>query len=138
MIAIPGGAGKYSASGSYYNCSSGTCSSTPAGTMTFAIDIDFAAKTLGGGSSSIVLTAPASITGNISSPVSYAGLSGPAVFTFSQPANISSASGDFTGTSIKLLNSGGVTAGAASVDLKAFNTGSPAVIYGGTVGAPLQ
>jgi len=134
---IPGGTGKYTASGSYYDCSGGPCGSTPIGTMTYAIDINFGARTLGGGSSNIVLTAPASITGTISSPISYAALGGAASISFIQSSTIFSAAGNFGGTTINLLNSGGVTAGAASVDLKAFATSNPSVIYGGSVGSTL-
>jgi hypothetical protein len=129
VIAIPGGAGTYTGSGSFFNCTGGSCSNSPSGTLTYAIDINFGAKTVGGGSSSINMQAPG-IVGTLLSPVSYGGLTGNA--TIDLGASISAPGGNFTGTSLTLLNTGGVTAGAAQLDLKAFNT-SNSQTYGATV-----
>jgi len=131
VIAIPGGSGKYSGSGAFYNCTGGTCAGSALGTTTYAFDINFAAKTLGGGSSSISLTAPASVSGNITSQ-SYANLTGDAI----KSLTISSANGNWNGTTVKLLTSGGVVAGTASVDVRVFETSNPSTTYGGPVAAP--
>jgi hypothetical protein len=131
VIAIPSGTGKYSGSGSYYDCTGGTCGTSPLGTTTFAIDINFGAKTLGGGSSHIVLTSPANVTGNLSSVTSYGGLTGNAVTSLSI-----SGSDNWSGTTIKLLNSGGVTAGAATLDVRVVPSASPTT-YGGAVSGSL-
>ncbi|UPT73287.1 MAG: hypothetical protein M0D55_15570 [Elusimicrobiota bacterium] len=106
--------------------------------MTWAIDINFAAKTLGGGSSSISLTSPASVSGSFTTQ-SYASLTGDAVLDYGGAGAISSANGNWTGTTIKLLTSGGQTAGAASLDVRVFNTsvGSNPT-YGGVTAGPLQ
>jgi len=134
VIAIPGGTGKYSGSGAFYNCTGGTCGATPLGTTTFAFDIDFGAKTLGSVSSSIIsLTAPASVSGNIGIQ-SYAGLTGDAIKSLS----ITSANGNWNGTTVKLLTAGGVVAGSATIDVRVFETSNPATTYGGPVTAPLQ
>lgn len=130
---IPGGSGKYAASGSYYNCTGGTCGTAAEGTMTFALNIDFGARTIGGGSSSISLPGASGANGSILS-TSYAGLSGDAVTSLSV-----SGSGAFSGTSVKLLTSGGVVAGSASIDVRAiYSSGpNPTQTYGGSLTAPL-
>lgn len=130
---IPGGSGKYTASGSYYNCTGGTCGSVAQGTMSFALDINFGARTIGGGSSNISLPGASGASGSIAS-IPYGGLSGDAVTSLSV-----SGSGDFTGTSVKLLTSGGVVAGSASVDVRAiYSSGpNPSQTYGGSLAAPL-
>jgi len=134
VIAIPGGSGKYVGSGSYYNCTGGTCGSTPMGTTSFAMDINFGAKTLGGGTSSISMTSPASISGNIVS-LSYASFTGEGAKSLS----ITSANGNFTGTTVKLLTAGGVTAGAATIDVRGFDTTVGSIpTYGGPVTGGLQ
>lgn len=129
---IPGGTGKYSASGAYYNCTGGTCGTTSIGTMSIAMAVDFGAKTIGGGSSSISLPGASGATGSILS-LSYANLSGDAAASLSL-----SGSGDFTGTSVKLLNTGGVTAGSATFDVRALNSSgpNPTQTYGGELTAP--
>lgn len=131
---IPGGSGKYVASGSYFNCTGGTCGTVAQGTMSFALDINFGARTIGGGSSTIDLPGASGANGSILS-TSYAGLSGDAVTSLSV-----SGSGDFTGTSVKLLTSGGVVAGSASLDVRAiYSSGpNPSQTYGGALTAPLQ
>lgn len=134
IIAIPAGGGKYIGTGSYYNCTGGTCGSTSVGTISYSIDINFAAKTLGGGSSFINMGAP-SVNGTMPSPFSYASLSGAASADIG--GFISTPGGNYTGTTIKLLDAGGVTAGAASLDVKAFNTSSSQT-FGGTAGGTLQ
>ena len=131
---IPGGTGKYSGSAAYYFCPAGTCGTTVAGTMNFAMDIDFGARTVGGGSSSLSLPGASGATGNIST-LNYAGLTGDAKFTpsFSGLSN-------WTGTTIKLLDAGGVTAGAASIDVHVFSTfgPNPNVEFGGPVTGTLN
>ncbi|MDD5302876.1 MAG: FecR family protein [Elusimicrobia bacterium] len=130
---IPGGAGEYKGSGSYYNCTGGTCGTAPLGTTAFALHIDFGAKTVGGGSSYVQLPGASGADGTIQLS-SYAGLTGDAKYTPSITGT-----GDFTGTTIKLLNTGGVTAGAASIDVRAVNTfgTNPSTTFGGPVTAPL-
>lgn len=95
-----------------------------------ALTVDFGAKTIGGGSSTIALPGPAAITGNIAT-FNYAGLTGDAKYT----PTISSPAGVWTGTTIKLLDTGGVTAGAASIDVRVVNTlgPNPSTQYGGPV-----
>lgn len=131
---IPGGSGKYAASGSYFNCTGGTCGTVAEGTMTFALNIDFGARTIGGGSSSISLPGASGANGSILQ-TSYAGLSGDAVTSLSV-----SGSGTFSGTSVKLLTSGGVVAGSASIDVRAIYASgpNPTQTYGGSLTAPLQ
>lgn len=85
----------------------------------------------GGGSSSISLTASASVSANIVNQ-SYANLTGDAIKSLS----ISSANGTWTGTTVKLLTSGGVVAGTAAVDVRVFETSNPSTTYGGPVTAP--
>jgi hypothetical protein len=128
VIAIPSGTGRYAGTGNFFNCTGGSCSSTPSGTFSFGINVDFGAKTLGGGTSFINMAAPG-INGTFSSAQSYGSLSGDAKINIG--GSISAAGGNFTGTELKLLNSGGVTAAAATLDLKAFNT-SNSQTYGGT------
>ena len=125
---IPGGTGKYSGSGAYYNCTGGTCATTPLGTTTFAMDIDFGARTVGGGVSNISLTSPASFSGTIGSQ-SYANMTGLATM----PLSVTSGTGNFNGTSLKLLNTGGVTAGAATIDVRVISSLSIPPLYGGPV-----
>ncbi len=137
VIAIPGGTGKYAGSTSYYNCTGGTCTGAALGTMSFAMDINFGAKTLGGSGTSnqITLTSPSGVSGTIISQ-SYAGLSGDAVKSLSiTPLG----SGDFTGTTVKLLTAGGVVAGAASIDVRVIDTSGafPTTTFGGPVGGSL-
>lgn len=131
---IPGGSGKYTASGSYFNCTGGTCGSVAQGTMSFALDINFGARTIGGGSSNLSLPGASGASGSILS-TSYAGLSGDAVTSLSV-----SGSGTFSGTSVKLLTSGGVVAGSASIDVRAIYASgpNPTQTYGGSLTAPLQ
>jgi len=129
---IPGGTGKYSGSGAYYNCTGGTCSGSSLGTTSFAINVDFGARTLAGGGSAITMTAGGGgiNTSSIGS-LSYASLSGDALVDLSSV--ISAPAGNFNGTTLKLINSGGVTAGTASLDVRAVNTSSPGTTLGGAV-----
>jgi len=131
IIAIPSGTGHYSGSASYYNCTGGTCGTTAVGTMDFAMDINFGAKTLGGGSSQIQMTSPASYTGSITSQ-SYAGLTGDAVKSLTV-----SGGADWTGTTVKLLTAGGVVAGSASIDVRAQDLSFQSTVYGGPVSGSL-
>lgn len=132
VIAIPGGKGKYTGSASYGNCTSGTCTGT-SGTMTFALNIDFGQKTLGGTGSQIIMSGAVSDTGNIST-LNYGS---PALSGDAKASLTISASGSFAGTQVKLLDAGGVTAGAASLDVRyQFTGGDP--IYGGPVTGALE
>lgn len=138
VIAIPSGTGHYSGSASYYNCTGGTCTGSALGTMSFAMDINFGAKTLGGSGAAnqITLTSPSGVSGTITSQ-SYASLTGDAVKSLSvTPLG----SGDFTGTTVKLLTAGGVVAGSASIDVRVIDTSGsfPTTTFGGVVGGSLQ
>lgn len=128
VIAIPGGTGKYSGSGSYYNCTGGTCTGSALGTTTFTLLIDFGAKTLGGGSNNI---SAGGFTGSISQ-LSYASKTGDAVSSLT----VSGGSGNWAGTSVKLLNAGGVVAGAATIDVRVVDASTPVTTFGGPVTAP--
>jgi hypothetical protein len=130
VIAVPGGAGTYNGTGNYYDCTGGSCGTSPLGTTTFALDIDFGAKTLGGGSSQISLTSPAGVTHNVNS-FSYAGLSGDAVVDLASHM----AGSNWTGTTLKLVDVGGATAGAATIDVR-WDTGF-GTKYGGPVSGSL-
>ena len=131
---IPGGTGQYSGSASYYNCNGGVCGSTPQGVATFTLNVDFGAKTLGGGASSISLPGAAAATGATISAFSYSSLTGASKTSLSivSPAN-------WSGTTLQLLNAGGVTAGAASVDVRVINTlgPNPTTTFGGPVAGVL-
>ena len=129
---IPGGTGKYTGSGSYYNCTGGTCGTSVLGTTTFAMNIDFGARTIGGGSSAITMTSGGNgINSSSISSLSYASLGGDAKLDMTSA--ISAAAGNFNGTTIELINSGGVTAGTASLDVRAVNTSFPSTTLGGPV-----
>ena len=124
---IPGGTGKYTGSGSYYLCTGGVCAGSSLGTTTFNLNIDFGAKTIGGGSSNISLAGVYNGSDNILQS-SYAGLTGDAKTALSMPGALNT----WTGTTLKLLNTGGVTAGAASIDIRVQSTTGPPQ-YGGPV-----
>jgi hypothetical protein len=130
---IPGGGGKYVASGAYYNCTGGTCGTTSQGTMSVELAIDFAAKTIGGGDSAISLPGASGASGNIAA-LSYANLGGDA-----SAALTVSGSGNFSGTEVKLLTSGGQTASSATFDVRAIYASgpNPTQTYGGEITAPL-
>ncbi len=135
VIAIPGGAGKYAGSAPYYSCPGSVCdTSSPVGTTSFTMDIDFAAKTVGGGTSNIAMTNGGG-SGSILSQ-SYANLTGDAV----KNLNVSG-SGNFSGsgfqTVLKLENAGGVTAGAATIDVRWSTSASGQPIFGGPVSGSL-
>lgn len=130
VIAIPGGTGKYTGSGSYYLCTGGVCGGSVMGTTSFALDIDFGAKTLGGGSSNITLTGTYNATSNNTiQSLNYSSLSGDAVTSLTLNGG---AQHVWSGTSLKLLDTGGVTAGAASIDVRVQSTTGPPQ-YGGAV-----
>ncbi|UPT73285.1 MAG: hypothetical protein M0D55_15560 [Elusimicrobiota bacterium] len=94
--------------------------------------MDFGAKTLGGGGSQsqISLTSPAGVTHNVNS-FSYAGFSGDASVNLAPHM----AGSNWTGTTLKLSTVGGVTAGAASIDVR-WDTGF-GTKYGGPVSGTL-
>jgi hypothetical protein len=127
---IPGGTGKYTGSGSYYNCTGGTCSGSALGTTSFAINVDFGARTIGGGGSSISMTGNGINTSSFGS-LSYAALSGNAVIDITSA--LSSAGGTYNTSTLTLLNTGGVTAGAATLDVRAVNTFFAGTVLGGPV-----
>lgn len=125
---IPGGTGRYTGSADMFLCPGGTCTST-AGTMSFELDIDFAARTIGGGGSTITLGSPANTTGSIGS-TSYSSLSGDATLNL-QP--LISGAGTWSKADLKLLDSGGLTAGAASIDVRWTSSVGVLPTYGGSV-----
>lgn len=125
--AIGGGTARYTGSAPFYSCPSGVCG-TLAGTATLDLFIDFANKTFGGSSSSLALGSVA--TGTIQ-PKSYAGLTGDATYNFISGTDIVGGT-NWTGTGLKLLDVGGVTAASASVDIKYFD-GSTSLNYVGDV-----
>lgn len=130
VIAIPGGSGKYTGTGSYYLCTGGVCGGSVAGTTSFALDIDFGAKTLGGGASNITLTGTYNATSNNTiQSLNYSSLSGDAVTSLTLNGG---AVHNWSGTSLKLIDTGGVTAGAASIDVRVQSTVGPPQ-YGGAV-----
>ncbi len=118
VIAIPGGTGTYSGSGTWH-CTGGNCS-TPSGSITYGIAVDFGAKTLGGGSSFISESNSGVNASSINSG-SYASLSGDAKFNL-VPLISGTSNGTFLTADLKLFNVGGVTAGGSSLDLKVSNT----------------
>ncbi|MCM2305329.1 MAG: FecR family protein [Elusimicrobia bacterium] len=130
VIAIPGGTGKYSGSGSYYLCTGGVCGGSVMGTTSFAMDVDFGAKTIGGGSSAITLTGVYNVSSNNTiQQLNYSSLTGDAVTSLTvNGGGVYS----WSGTSLKLIDSGGVTAGAASIDVRVQGTTGPPQ-YGGPV-----
>ncbi len=123
---IPGGTGKYTGSGAYYNCNSGTCTGSALGTTSFVLNIDFGGKQISGGT--IDMTSPASFSGTINSGQSYATLTGDATMSLGVTGGA-----NWSGTTLKLLNSGGVTAGAASIDVRAISLTATPPTYGGAV-----
>jgi hypothetical protein len=134
VVAIPSGTGKYTGTASYFNCTSGTCGTAAAGVMSFGLQIDFGAKTIGGGSSFISLPGASGADGNFGSLFSYGSLSGEAKY-----APSIGGTGNFTGTTIKLLDSGGVTAGAIAIDVRVINTLGPnsTTTFGGPMSGAL-
>lgn len=126
---IPGGTGKYAGSADMFVCPGGGTCTSQAGTMSFSLDIDFAARTIGGGGSTIVLGSPANTSGSIGS-TSYAGLSGDATLNL-QPQV--SGAGTWSKVDLKLLDSGGITAGAASIDVRWSSSVGVFPTYGGSV-----
>lgn len=130
IIAIPGGTGQYTGSGSYYLCTGGVCGGNVMGTTTFALNIDFGAKTLGGGSSNITLSGAYNVSSNNTiQQLNYSSLSGDAVTSLTLNGG---GLYNWSGTSLKLLDTGGVTAGAASIDVRVQSTVGPPQ-YGGAV-----
>jgi hypothetical protein len=130
VIAIPGGTGKYAGSGSYYLCTGGVCGGNSMGTASFALDVNFGAKTLGGGGSNITLSGTFPVSSNNTiQQLNYSSLTGDAVTSLTLNGG---GLYNWSGTSLKLLDTGGVTAGAASIDIRVQNTVGPPQ-YGGAV-----
>lgn len=124
---IESGSGYYSGSG-VYTCTAG-CSGS--GSMSFAIDVNFAARTLGGGSSSISLTA-SPLSGSASTTVttlSFASLSGESTATL--PVSNS----EFSGTTMSLLNKDGVIAKEAKVNVAYDSTITTDIATGSATGS---
>jgi hypothetical protein len=121
---VSNGTGQYVGSAPFYNLTTGNPNSL--GTMTFVLDIDFANKTLGGGSSNITMPSPGPGGATTISQFSYASFTGNAVHDLDPQL-----AGNWAGTTLKLLDAGGLTAGAASIDVR-WNTGIPPD-FGGTV-----
>jgi hypothetical protein len=111
-----------------YTCPGGGACTTAAGTMSFVLDIDFLGKTVGGGSSAIILGSPANTSGSIG--VTSFPLSGEAKLNL-QPSI--SGAGTWSKADLKLLDSGGVTAGAASIDVRWSSSVGIFPTYGGEV-----
>ena len=132
---IPGGTGQYSGSAPFYNCNGGVCGTSPQGVTSFTLNVNFGARTVGGGGSNVSLTSASGASGTISA-FSYAGLGGDAKYT----PTIIGASSNWTGTTIKLLNAGGVAAGAASIDVRVVDTfgPNPTTTFGGPVSGTLS
>jgi hypothetical protein len=126
--AITGGTAQYSGSATMYTCPGGGACTTAAGTMSFVLDIDFLGKTVGGGSSAIILGSPANTSGSIG--VTSFPLSGEAKLNL-QPSI--SGAGTWSKADLKLLDSGGVTAGAASIDVRWSSSVGIFPTYGGEV-----
>ncbi|MDX6768635.1 MAG: FecR family protein [Elusimicrobiota bacterium] len=124
---IQSGTARYTGSDVYYNCTGGTCQSTPAGTATLGLDIDFGARTIGGTGSTIVLTNP-STTGTINQ-FSFSSLTGDAATSITLAGF-----GNWTGTSLKLLDAAGVTAASASVDIRFIDTSTSQSYQGEVTG----
>lgn len=130
---VASGSGKYMGTAQYFICSAGGgCGTTAQGTMTFSMNIDFANKTFGGGGSNIDLPGVAGVNGSIVS-TSYAALTGDAKTSLTM-----SGAGDWTGTTLKLINAGGVPAGQASIDVRWQTNTGPVTNYGGPISGPLQ
>ncbi len=126
---VVGGTAQYNGTGNYYDCFGGNCGSTSLGTATLLLHIDFANRTVGGSGSNITMAGTHSATGSIN-VLSYAALQGDAVGTTSMSPSVGV--GTWQNASIKLLDVGGVTAGAASVEFRITNS-SPAFDYRGEV-----
>jgi hypothetical protein len=122
---ITTGTGRYTGSAAIA-CVGGGCSAG-SGTATLGLDINFANRTIGGAGSTIVLAGATSVTGNVAS-LNFSALQGDAASSLS----VSGGPGTWSGTSLKLLDVGGVTAAAASVDIKYF-VSSPEVNVTGEV-----
>lgn len=114
---IGGGTARYTGSGVYFNCPGNVCGSTSVGTLALDLFIDFGGRTIGGAGSTIILSGATSATGSVA-PTSYASLSGDATTSL----NVSCAGCTWTGTAVKLLDVGGVTAASASVDVRYTDT----------------
>lgn len=129
LRSIPTGIGLYSASGGY-TCISGTCSTGASGAMSFTLQVDFGARTYGGGSSAISLTSGLLNGENTAiNQTSFASLTGLAVVTLTQASgNINAAAnGSFDNSTIKFTNVGGKAAADATLDLNyAHSSGATA------------
>lgn len=120
------GLGWYNASGSYTCSGGGLCSVGGSGTLSFTLEVDFANRTYGGGTSQINLSGgpindSVTITNN-----SFETLAGDAVIALGPAGTLGvpSNGGDFNGSSIKLLNDAGEAAADASLDLNYVTSGS--------------
>lgn len=113
---ILGGTARYLGSATFYSCSGSGCT-TPAGTASLDLYIDFANRTFGGNGSNLALGSVA--TGTIYSK-SYADLGGDAKYDFVNSVDIFgiSTSGDWSGTRLSLQDAGGQTAATATVEIK--------------------
>jgi hypothetical protein len=109
------GSGTYNGTGSY----SGGAGS---GTMTVAMDVDFGAKTLGGGSSIITLSGAVGGSSNINS-FSYAALTGSAQVN-NLNAHLANTT-DFFSSSLSLMNAGGIAAKTAVISASVYTGAGP-------------
>ncbi|HXS99343.1 MAG TPA: FecR domain-containing protein [Elusimicrobiota bacterium] len=106
------GTGTYNGTGSY----SGTGGS---GSATLAMDVNFGARTLGGGGSTLTLTGSFPDTASIQS-INYANLSGNALVT-----PVLSGSKTYTSTSLSLQNEGGIPAKTATLSFTVSTGAGP-------------
>jgi hypothetical protein len=132
---VTGGTGRYSGSASNYACdaSGSSCGGAAVGTTSFNLFIDFGAKTIGGSGSTIEVSQAGSAT-SINAH-DYSALSGDARMALSLFGSGSGSYINGAGTSLKLLNASGVTAGAITVDVRWTNDVD---FFGGAVGGNLQ
>ena len=119
------GVGSYIGSG-VYTCTAGSCVGYP-GAITFQLDVDFGARTYGGGTSSINLSGTVlNDTTNIQ-PTSFSGLTGS---TQNTPLSVNNIA--FNTSTIALMNRGGVAAKDAVLNM-VYST-SVTMAVGGAVG----
>ncbi|MBI4423488.1 MAG: FecR domain-containing protein [Elusimicrobia bacterium] len=116
LRSIPEGKASYKTEGLAYACSGGpACGSGATGRWSYQVDIDFSARTVGGGGSGIVVDGPIGASTQILSQ-SFGALTGDAALTLRAPVGLSD--GRFDGTSLTFQDRGGIPAKAVTVDLR--------------------
>ncbi|MBI3289627.1 MAG: FecR domain-containing protein [Elusimicrobia bacterium] len=126
IIAIPGGKAKYTGSGQLQSCPSQVCGGPSVGAISYTMNIDFGARSVTGGT--IVLSGARNDTGTINT-LNYGSLAGPAKSALSVTGT-----GSYAGTTLELLNAGGVVAGASIIDVHFNSSGD----FGGAVTGTMQ